>query len=199
MDDTGDLPKAVKVAAPAVGCDFTMALNAGAQMRLQTFMPLDAPSAEWDEAIDKMRLAAVRQRAIFELPELLSELERINRGYADREAAIVKTRDAVEQKRIELHNAREFAEKAWNDERSKYVRKWEMSGRHGDYKAAGAEKSALDQLWSQILAADKALEDFAQEIANGEVTFDAQTVEWNRNKAEVEKKIAEAQKAISGG
>lgn len=197
MDDAGPITPGIVTTLPAVGISVTMAFGGTAQMVIQTHVPQDEPHT-WDRVSDQLMATARRQKAIFDMPALIEELAMIERRFKDRERDIGQVRAKQLEAHADRTKAVAEAEMAYGDQRKQYERKFANSGRQGTYKPVGAEKSALEQLMAVLERAEADLKACDADMQNGEVTFKAQTLEWDRNRREVEAKIAEA-KALIGG
>lgn len=111
--------------APALGFSITANINQKRQIVVQSFVPLDAEPAEISKVLDKA----------------LDQIDRAENRYLLRDLKLVLENDE--------NTLKQHVEKV-ADLQNAYQREWMASGRRGDFKLAGVQKTNVENVQKTI-------------------------------------------------
>jgi len=177
---------------PAIGYSIVANVGGERQFTAQCFVEQDESDAEINAKVDRIMKVIDRQRAIYGLEELESQLTREkltlfngDQKISEEEARYTKSVEALNERRAELVEQRT----AINDAAYEKGRSSPVGAEGGRYNAMGKELGEIDK---QLKELEQGRKDALQMMAPGrekqlEIT------------AEVEAKIAKAKALIDGG
>ena len=154
---------AAKTDVPAIGMTFDQRLDDYRHVVFQTFVAADCAQGEINAALDKVRKAAERQKAIAHLPTLRGLLE-------DKEAALkaeIAKYYEVEISRGDLNNRR-AAEAAKSDRRNPKPSNLDVAEDAKINQALASGRSVIEQLQKAILIDKRNIANAEQLITDGE-------------------------------
>ena len=143
-EQAGKLAKQMPVEEiPSIGISYTVELPGKKALVLQSFVSRDAPVADLNGVLDKVRVAADRQFAFGAMQQIKLGIEQETKNLSDyrRNLAIV-------------------------DENVK--RNWERSNRKGDPKLSAAEETAQRQAFTNIRAGEERIAKLKADLADYE-------------------------------
>ena len=152
-----------KTETPAIGLTFQQKYDDYRSVVFQSFVAADCPASELNHMLDKLRIAAERQKAITHLPTYRGLLK-------DKQEGLKKEIESV----YELQVSEQEAVKRWAAE-------YEQSGRRGPFKQSAAHiqeqtryqqeqaksKQNIEVLRKEIVVHERLIADMEKLIADG--------------------------------
>jgi hypothetical protein len=145
---------AAEMAAPAIGIRIGVPGEDGRMIELTAYADRDEPVNNLNAILDKMRVAADRQRAIGQLPALRHELDGHRKIYEENRKALAaetakleETGKLYNERRAELIAKRDSALNTARDEHY-------ASGRGSEYKPAGHVAGLAKRIESELHSID---------------------------------------------
>jgi hypothetical protein len=148
--DRPDIEPAAVTKAPAIGMSVTCNAGGDRQLVLQTFVDQEAGEKATNELADRLMRVADRQQAIYRIPSLEEEIEKVERAHAMFEENIAhvilthaKQVATLDEQIVELQSKREEVFNAGYNAHS-------QSGRRSEYKPQGSALSRLNAFDAQL-------------------------------------------------
>jgi hypothetical protein len=148
--DRPDIEPAATTKAPAIGMSVTCNAGGDRQLVLQTFVDQEAGDEAANALADRLMRVADRQQAIYRIPGLEEEIEKVERAHAMFEENIAhvilthaKQVATLDEQIVELQGKRE---EVFNTGYNAHVE----SGRRSEYKPQGSALSRLNAFDAQL-------------------------------------------------
>lgn len=183
--------------APALGFSMQVDLGAGRVATLQTFLPNDCPLGELNEMLDKMTRAGDRQRAHYKIEELERDLEQSVRQHQQHQEDLDRIDAAYEKRQAERKAEAEKATKILDNFNEAARNNHLETGRRGEFKLTGGDKSRYEALSSSVAAVLAEMEKEKAEHDVAHANYAVTKVNWQKNIERTKEEIARCRAIVA--
>lgn len=182
----------------AIGYSVAANIDGARQITFQHFIASDATDAQVNADLDRIMRIVDRQRAVYEMPEIVAELEKLQEEISQYTEDKVTTAEANFQRAqadldVQIETLQGDHKKAFNAAYEAHGR----SGRGGEFKPRGQTAANLDRIEAGIRQAVEAKEKNENERAQFILTIDGNIQRRRDRIALLEGKLADLKAKVT--